>query len=307
MSYFCEARNEIREEIISATGYINIYSLIFRKAAEYEAKYNKDISEFSIDEAKEYLTGIDSCSLNTLKCYSSLIKNYADECIDRKLNSSKSGWHLLNQKIIQECVNSQKEQSKIITEEELQRIIVSLPNACDQFFLRALFEGFKGIFFEDIHMVSIDDFDLEKGTVNLPTHRTVQISPILADYVKKSSKTYEYDVATDLRVAKIKFDPDCDRVFKWSITTTYPNDMIRAKARIIEKMRSLKDLNGLPDITIPRIYNSGLFNAVKVKAERENVNMIEVLSNEDLFKGIRNQYMITTSLAQLRNRYMKFI
>lgn len=304
--------SSIKEAFLADYSNKSVVRLIFRAAAEYEQKFGKDLALFTKEEALEYLKGIDSVSATTLCGYVSVIRAYVKE-YKKQYPVENDGWRELRSKQIKTCVAPSAIEEKYVTEEELNKVLLRIPNPCDRYLIRAFYEGLKGGFYEDIWKVELYDFrENQRATSDDDAYllklasdgRVVNISKQLYGYARESANNYFYTIGrpgVDGGVTEIRLNDSCPYVFKCRDNTNDWNDEIKSKARIAKRLAALKRTYGVEWLAVPRLSTSGLVVAIKKMAKKKGIPEIDVLK-DDNFKEIRNQYNITASAAALRSK-----
>ena len=304
----------IKEEFLETSTNKPVVRLIFRTAAEYEQKFDKDLALFDLDEVLEYLKGIGSVSSTTLCGYVSIIRSYVKK-YKKQYPIESDSWKEVRSKQIRQCVTPTALQEKYVTEEALNEVLNEMPNPCDRYLVRAFYEGLKGGFYEDVWKIELRDFRYNPSAtgncaedaylLKVPSDgRIVKISWRLYRYAEESANNYHYTIGrpgVDGGVTEINLNDNCPYIFKCRDNTDDWNDEIKSKARIAKRMAALKRTYGVEWLTVPRLSTSGLVVAVKKLAQRKGISETEALKDEG-FKEIRNQYSITASVAAIKDR-----
>ena len=71
-------------------------------------------------------------------------------------------------------------------------------------------------------------------------------------------------------------------------------------------MAKLKVELDAPELTLPRLFNSGVVNNIREEAERLSISNLELLDRYEVEK-IKKQYNLKYSAYGLRNRYREYL
>ena len=314
-----------KNDFFSAQNDKSIVRLILNNATEYEEKFGKDLAAFSKEEAIEYLKGIDSFSSDTLRGYTSIIRRYIKFCTGYQIEGIEAnGWSKITAKVIKnQCVAEQKLEDKCITRDELESILKDVNNDCDKFMLLAFYEGLKGDYYEDIWQTTLENFEKEGDdwwfTSKDGTRRFI-VSDLLYHYAQSSVEKFEYIIDDGVVKTELRLSPDCEYIFKYRDNTSNPDESYRGKARVAQRVMTLKKQIGASQLTIPRLVNSGAVGAIKALAKEMNVKPeVDVLirkmgklTEEDekireRVNKIRERYGLTAPASSLRDKFARYL
>lgn len=299
--------NSLEEEFLATQINKNMIMLLFRQAKILEKQYNKSLYAFNLNEALTYLKSLKSTSVSTIQAYQSILASYADFAEERGYTeATDSAWHLLNIQTARKCVSKRAQQEKIFTRQQIINLINDLQNPCDQFMILAFFEGFMGSMFEDIWDIELKDFNLKNNTAILPSGRIIKVSDKLLELAQESAETFTYFPMKINGERMSILAPDCTKVFKYRCNTIQTDNPAAAKRRVTGHMVQVKSWTGNSAITIQRLANSGMLEMIGKLAKKEGMTKLDFLSHPK-FEEVRNQYGITATKANLKNRLYGFL
>lgn len=298
----------VKKEFISSYNIItnnNFIENIFDKCEVYETLYQKDVCNFVREEIIDLCKSFGLSSLATLKTRVSILRKYTDYCCNHQLSiDNMNHFNEIALNDCKQCLNRFMLNKLYITEERLNDFAFNLVNSCDMFLLQAFYEGLSGKNFEEITNVTMKDFDLVNKRVTLCTGRTIPVSDKLIKYAQISASTYTYYSGEALDTKT--YLADVPNVYKYRINTTCFTDE-GARRRVVKRILKLKEDLNAPELTIPRLKNSGLITMIKKAAQQQNVSELEFLCSEKSLE-IRKIYGLEdTAYFTLRDRFKEYL
>lgn len=244
----------------------------FSKSETYEEKFQKDASNFTIEEVFEMFKGNKEASANTLRNLKSYLSQYTVWCIENGLTIKNENAYLrINSKDIDEMIDQTVIEGKIISEEELDSWCKLVKNPSEAFVLRALFEGIDGKGFKEISQLKIQD--LKEDRAVLCTGREIKISDKLTQLAKRSHEAEEH-IGKNGKVYPYQMDNGI-------VHTTINYNGAGAKnsrhlihRRISDALESL----GIEDIVGSDIIKSGQIHFINKRAKELNMSGVEYLN-----------------------------
>ena len=174
--------NEKEKTLSVSSNYIDVQ---FRKAAEMEYEFNKDLSNWTVYEIIEYYKILNMTSFESLLCLNSTLSLYTQFCIENNLVRDNQNHYLeCTKEVLLGCLNKAIISKKIVERETVLKWVDELPNPKDKFILLSLFEYGKSKDFKDI--VYAKPQDVIENKLKL-SDRTVVISSKLESALQKLS------------------------------------------------------------------------------------------------------------------------
>jgi len=182
--------NEKESTTFTPEGYL---PRLFNKTEEFESRYGKDVSSFTVYEIIDFYKTMNVSSLESLNVINSHLTLYVDWCLKQNMvDDCQNHFTELNNDMLFKCINKAAINKSIITKDTLYNWFTIIPNASDAFIMIALFEGIKGKEFCEIANLKYEDFDLERKTVMLCTGRELTVSDKLIKIAKESFDSTDY-------------------------------------------------------------------------------------------------------------------
>ena len=299
-----EGKNtELKQKYIDTYKYNNVARLLFKKAVDYEQKYNKDLAEFNHEEILDYLTSIGCGCEDTLFAYVSTIRGYA-RFYTEKTGADTMAWETTSSDSIRPCVRKEKE-FKYIPPAVLDEVVELIPNPMDQFLVKGIYEGLKGDFYEELWNLRIDDINPTTLVARLPTGRRLTISPELYAIALKSDETEDY-VSLKGTNSWVNYKMIDNRIIKYRSNSTKVDNPTSQKIKIANRIYDLKKYTGREEINAIWLRKSGAIYMIKKEAARLNIKEIDVIDHS-VFNTIRERYGLKLSTAIYKARFRQFL
>lgn len=248
--------------------------VLFQKIAPYETKYEKDCSEFTINEIINFYKSLCSTSFYTMKNTNGFLKAYATYCIKNNLvKDGQNHYDEITDELLNNCLNYVLCNSKIISRKELEHLLYNnetwLKNPVDKFIIYALFEGIGGKEFCEIVNMRIEDFRVHedqeyKYSVKLCTGREIMVDDRLFYLAEESAETNIYYAYEQER--EYNFTSDPGKIVKQMYNSTSTN--MNPKA-IANKLLRLRKFLNCAAISSAALKESGRIDMIKKLHEEE--------------------------------------
>lgn len=139
--------NEIKQKYITekrmdTLAVLQNCSMRFSIAAKYEKLFQKDISQFTLEEIEQFYKEFENTTIETLQKYHSFYKNYTEYCIQQKFfqNHNTNFYNeITNDDLKQIC----KQKKIILSDEDFRAAIADSKNPMDKFLVVAAYNGMK--------------------------------------------------------------------------------------------------------------------------------------------------------------------
>ena len=266
-------KDYMRSRVVAQT---SLYSL-FRKTEIYEERVGKDCSQFTTEEALEMYTDFKAKSVYSLLNYNVILKAY---CAWKKYYhglTTEIAYEEITMEMMKACVP--KNQSKILSRDEVSEIEDQLLNWTDKAIVECLFEGLSGNSMRDL--VGIEEHMIDHKTRQLifPDGRVFALTDRLYHFLIEAFKENEYLCYGEmLRVKKLigfgrlykerdnahALDSD-DKFFRW----------------VYRKVQNFRNHVGIKELTMKNISNSGLVHYLKEGIKQTGLGLKEFLLTEE--------------------------
>lgn len=249
----------------------------FNRSDEYEERYGKDLCEFTLEEIVSMYKEFSGTSLTYLIILNGEYKRYTNYMILRGVvPDSQNHFAEVSEKILMSCLNTRLFKNKIVTREELMKIINEFLNYGDKFLILGLFEGVYGKGYEDFWNLTWDDFDGNK--VKLASGRTLEVSNELVNFAYEASQQFEYNMYIKNENCKrttMPFIAGDMRIIKDKSNTRSENDSYD-RTRMLHKIKNqvnvLRNYTGCPALSEKALRESGRIDMVnRLRLEGEDV------------------------------------
>lgn len=290
---FIEDTLEDKEE----KAYKQSMTACFSNTAEKEYERNKDVSEFTVEEIKDFYLSLKTASVMRLAVVDSQLKRYAAWSVEKKIIDPED--NKLKEITSEDLIGCADQRDNIITREQLLKEISILPNVSDRFLCLALFEGISGKEYCELVNLKKGDFERKDGKwiVHLED-RDLEVTEELVDLGIESADTEElYLYTRDLSFVKSYFMNDGEekqRVIK-NQPQTYGSSSKAAGIRIKNKLDRIGKYLGNQAITRSNLLESGRINMVKEFYKEEGISDVRQVV-------INHQEEIAQRYGKIQNR-----
>ena len=178
---------------------------ILNRAIEFEAKFQKPFYEFTIDEILEVYKSAHAISDRSLQNVNLTLKHASRWIIDQKKLNLKSTYEDMTKELIQECVDTQRKASLILTKDDLESIQGELLNWTDKAILFLLFEGVGGHMLKELMFMDWDQVSRKELKVYFRSGKTIDITAEQYELLRCAFQEEELiSFGTTSRVSKVK-------------------------------------------------------------------------------------------------------
>lgn len=307
-------RRYIKEKKGSSTLPSNYLECQFNKIGYYEEELNKDVYDFTVYEIVEYYKMLSISSLEVLAVLNSHLSLYTQWCLDQSIvKDNQNHYEEIELETMKKCLNKVLLNKKIVSREQVIDWCEQLPNPKDQLVILGLFEGIKGDGFSEfvnlqpkdvngnkltvtnIHETKYEDGKdkdgkpIYKHEIDSITHRVIDVSDKILDYIQDSINTETYYACSNIGT---KTMPLVDRGY---VIKYYPNTQEDTsefqKGRVIYNgiARSLSYVGVVGYVSANSIFESGKIHMVKKRAKELCISAKEYVYSEHI-KEVENKF-----------------
>ena len=256
--------------------------LLFRRISETEYRLGKDLYDFTTAEILGYYKYLNITSLESLMIMNNQYKLYTAYALKEGLvRDNQNHYAEIDNRILFECLNTVRAESKIITREKLIEILNSsdVENVSDKVMALAIFEGIGGKEMTELTLMEPQDINVQKRTIKLYGGRELSISPQLMDWCLESANEYEFYNSMNTKHNKKYLETDT-RIIKRLSNSTVDTDHQRHKTinRRLDHLISCTNCNAF---TIASLKESGRLDMIK-SLRALGKPLTEVLKNKDM-------------------------
>lgn len=268
------------------------------RALEFEKKFQKVFYEFTTDEILEMYKSMHTISDRSLQNTNLTLKHAARWMIDNKGLSFKSQYEDITKELIQECVDTQRKASLILTRNELQEVQGELLNWTDKAILFLLFEGVGGHMLKELMFMDWDQVSRKDLKIYFRSGKMIDITAEEYELLRNAFQEEELiSFGTTSRVSRVK----SLGVYKARFNTLSDNDDITDPADVERRYRFCqrrlmliaKDLG--VNITSGSIQESGFLHYIKEGMQKSELDFLQYIKTEEC-KSLARRYDLYTDL-----------
>lgn len=271
-------RRFISERKSEATLPENYLERSFKQSESLEEKLGKDLCNFTYYEIVELYKRRNTTSIGVLQVLNSQLSIYTDWCQKQNLVTDNQN-HFLEIRLedYYSCINKAMNNLKIISREDVMRWVNTLPNACEQFILLALFEGLKGKSYCDI--VLLKEEHLHGNMVKLPsTGEMRQISDTLVEIIHDCQEQKNYYCLSEDEEKTTRLI-ESGYIIKNQLNVIN-DDPVRRGGRIRRSIKIIFKYLGIDYLRLNDIYESGRIHFIKTEMKKYGLSLAEYINSE---------------------------
>lgn len=266
-----------------------IVAQMFKKAAEIEKYYEKDIYDMNLDELEEVMYNFSSKSLGTLTSNLAILRKYIDFAMQNRLTNATINYAKLikNDEVVR-YTNKMMQKKSYFTREEIYDDVQDLENAIDKAIVVLLF---MGIDVDNLLKLKKTDFNYINGTLQVG-EKTLRLDNETTEIIRDAiSQEYYYSQKFDEQreSAPRKYQlEESEYIVRGSIRTERrlkENVVIDGsnkvnKRTVTFRFTRIQEATGKM-YTINNVFGSGLIHCAR---EYKKANGIKKLTGEDITK-----------------------
>ena len=280
------------------------------RAIEFEKKFQKPFYEFATNEILEVYKSAHAISDRSLQNTNLTLKHAARWLLDKKNMSVKSAYEDITKELIQECVDTKRKASLILTKDELEEIQNELLNWTDKAILFLLFEGVGGHMLKELMFMDWSQVSRKDLRIYFRSGKTIDITEEQYELLKNAFQEEELiSFGTTNRVSKVK----SLGMYKARFNSLSDNDDITNAGDVERRYRFCqrrlmlisKDL-GIA-ITSGSIQESGFLHYIKEGIRRSGLDFLQYIKTEEC-KDLARRYDLYTDLyvQVVKDKFLKY-
>jgi hypothetical protein len=291
-------KDYLRSRVIQKT---TLYGL-FRKIEPYEEDLQKDISEFTRDEALAMYTGLKSRSIYTLMNNNTVLKAYCAWVKYHHGLKADDVYEKITIDDLKPCVD--KNASKLLSKEEIIEIEDQLLNVTDAAIVQCLFEAIAGPSMRDITELNESMLDKENKCLVFPDGRVFDISDRLCNLLEEAFQEETYICYGEtLRAKQLKGK---GKLFKDRDNVHAADSDDRRFRAVYRKIRVIRDYVGIKELTMKGIAASGFLYYLRNCLNETGLGLKEFLQTESgeqlmLRYGYESEYKIDNIIHRFKD------
>lgn len=272
------------------------------RALEFEHKFNKQFYEFTIEEIVEMYKSIHTISDRSLQNANLALKHAARWLINAKGLVCKSAYEDVTKELILSCVDTNKRENMILTQDDLVEIQGDLLNWTDKGILRMLFLGAGSNWLKELTFFNMSQVSRKEGLIYFKTGKVIPITEEDYESIKNACAEEELMTFGDTsRISKVKSYGFFKQRFNALSNSDNPNDEKDAERRFRFIQRRLllisKDL-GI-QLNSGGLQTSGLLHHLKQGVEESGLTFREYVKTSEAKELARRYDILTELYAQI--------
>ncbi len=174
------------------------------RAIEFEERFGKPFYKFTTDEALDMYKSAHAISVVSLQNTNLLLKN-ASRWFSYKQNKTfDSAYESITKDMLLTVIDNEKQQSMILSREDVDDIKANLLNYTDKAIVDALFLGFGSLWLRELSFFAMSQVDTSDYQVYFKTGKTIPIDEETYELFKKACEEDELmSFGSTARVAKV--------------------------------------------------------------------------------------------------------
>ena len=268
------------------------------RALEFEKKFQKPFYQFTVDEVLEMYKSAHAISDRSLQNLNLTLKHAARWLVDQRGLSVKSPYEEITKELILSCVDTNKRNSMILTQEDLVEIQGELLNWTDKGILQMLFLGAGANWLKELTFFDMSQVSRKDGIIYFRTGKTIPITEDDYHLIKNACDEEELiSFGETSRISKVKsygFYKQRFNALSANDDPTNEQDLER-RFRFIQRRLLLisKDLG--VQLTSGGIQTGGLLHCLKQGINETGLMFREYIKTKEA-KDLARRYDIMSEL-----------
>jgi hypothetical protein len=174
------------------------------RAIEFEERFDKPFYKFTTDEALDMYKSAHAISVVSLQNTNLLLKNASRWFAYKQNRAFDSAYESITKDMLLTVIDNEKQQSMILSREDVDDIKANLLNYTDKAIIEALFLGFGSLWLRELSFFAISQVDTNDYTVYFKTGKNIPINKEVYELFKAACEEEELmSFGSTARVAKV--------------------------------------------------------------------------------------------------------
>ena len=174
------------------------------RAIEFEERFDKPFYKFTTDEALDMYKSAHAISVVSLQNTNLLLKNASRWFAYKQNRAFDSAYESITKDMLLMVIDNEKQQSMILSREDVDDIKANLLNYTDKAIVEALFLGFGSLWLRELSFFAISQVDTSDYQVYFKTGKIIPIDEETYELFKKACEEDELmSFGSTARVAKV--------------------------------------------------------------------------------------------------------
>lgn len=242
----------------------------------------RDLCQFTHEEIQEMLLYFDIASESSLRSHISVINLYRKVARGKKLipNSITIEFSPSNEEL-KSLLNTNRIKQQYISKNELYLLCDQFINAQDSALFLGIYEGIKGMVYENIKKLTMEDINFDANIIQLADGTKLRVSDRLLDLLKETVVEDKYERGNGEGNSKPVRLMETPYIFRNVINKRTDSDLITTQT-IQGRIRNLSRRYDYSELTVNNIYRSGMINVIKEDMEKIDRNSIDEYNNDEI-------------------------
>lgn len=268
------------------------------RALEFESKFHKPFYEFTVEEIMAMYKSMHTISDRSLQNANLTLKHASRWLVDAKQIHVNSSYENITKDMLQSCVDTDKKNSLILTQDDLVDIQGSLLNWTDKGILAMLFWGAGSYWLKELTFFDMSQVSKKDGMIYFRTGKTIPITNQDYTLIKNACEEEELmSLGETSRISKVQSYGFFKRRFNARSSSNDPNDEqdLERRFRFIQRRLLLisKDLG--VQLNSGGLQTSGLLHYLKQGVEETGLTFREYVKTKEA-KMLARRYDIMSEL-----------
>lgn len=278
---------------------------VFKSAERLESLANKDICNFTRPEIIEFYKSLNAKSKERLNLTNSVLKEYKIWCLEDDNGGicydATPYFDTFTQDDFRTYISKNILENKYIGEDTLNSYLKEIYNPCDQLLLVLLYNGVRGKLLSDITNLHINQID--GNTLHLDSGKVVEVDDSVIDLIHETNNTYIY---YSYGAKPKKWLLNGDYVFKDTKAVSENASLASVYHRYTQRIVNLQKMFDNPELSINRIFTSGMLNALIKGAEKNNMEFKDFVTSEKA-KSILERYEFKREPSRIMQIFAEYL
>ena len=254
------------------------------RALEFEHKFNKPFYEFSTEEVLEMYKSAHAISNRSLQNSNLTLKHAARWMLYNKGMDTNNVYENITKDLIENCIDTEKRDSLILSREDLNNIQNELANMTDIAILELLFLGVGGKFLKELTFLDMSQVSKNDSMIYFKTGKKIHIDNDMYNLIRKACLEDELISFNDtVRISKVKSLGIYKQRFNSLSANADDNsvDDIERRYRWVQRRLYLISKHIGIDLKPGTIQDSGLLHCLKQGVKETGLEFREYVKTEE--------------------------
>lgn len=287
----------LRSRIVSPTS----VNATLKKVLQAEEIFCKPFTEFSQQEILEMYKKQRSRSSVSIQNQNVILKHATRWFIATEQTKNRiNNYELISKENMEKCIDVQKRNSMLLSEDDLRSISNECMNAIDKAILWLLFYGVAGEWLKELTFLTSDQLDRNSGILTLKELPSIQISKEITKIVIDAfNETQIISYGDAITISEVQGK---DQIYKVRNNTIFHahdynniKDLERRFRWVLRRITILRNYFKM-DLTMKSIQTSGLWHFAHKEMEYLGIEDLKTYLYTDKGKAMARRYGFTSNL-----------